>query len=63
MAIEPLKPSPIEPTRLVGCADKIQKALGWKPSGTFDDLVREMVNAEVELLSYSTFASVSGLTL
>jgi GDPmannose 4,6-dehydratase len=41
---------PIEPTGLVGCADKIRKTLGWKPSGTFQDLVREMVEAEVESL-------------
>src|ERR1700736_6461907 len=37
-----------EPTRLVGRADKIQKTLGWKPTGTFDQLVREMVEAELE---------------
>jgi GDPmannose 4,6-dehydratase len=41
---------PIEPARLVGRADKIQKTLGWKPSGSFEQLVREMVEAEVELL-------------
>src|SRR6266700_3497020 len=34
---------PIEPTRLVGCADKIKKILGWKLSGSFEQLVREMV--------------------
>lgn len=42
---------PMEPTRLVGCADKIRKTLKWKPSGSFQDLVREMVTAEVEALS------------
>ena len=41
---------PIEPARLVGCADKIRKMLGWKSTGTFQDLVREMVEAEVQLL-------------
>ena len=41
---------PIEPARLVGCADKIRKTLNWKPSATFEDLVREMVTAEVEML-------------
>ncbi|HWY41389.1 MAG TPA: GDP-mannose 4,6-dehydratase [Chthoniobacterales bacterium] len=41
---------PMEPTRLVGCADKIRKTLKWKPSGTFQDLVREMVEAELETL-------------
>jgi len=44
---------PIEPTRLVGCADKIRKTLKWQPSGTFQDLVREMVQAEVETVSKS----------
>jgi GDPmannose 4,6-dehydratase len=41
---------PMEPARLVGCADKIRKTLGWKPAGTFQDLVREMVQAEVEAI-------------
>lgn len=41
---------PIEPTQLVGRADKIRKTLDWKPSGTFDDLVREMVEAEINAL-------------
>jgi GDPmannose 4,6-dehydratase len=41
---------PIEPTRLVGCANKIRKTLDWRPSGTFKDLVREMVRAELETL-------------
>src|SRR6202045_3926723 len=44
---------PIEPARLVGCADKIRKNLGWKPSGSFERLVREMVEKEVEELSKS----------
>ena len=41
---------PIEPARLVGDASKIRKTLGWKPSAGFEQLVREMVEAEVELL-------------
>ena len=42
---------PAEPARLVGCADKIRKTLGWKPTGTFRELVREMVEAEIRMLS------------
>lgn len=38
---------PTEPARLVGCADKIRRMLGWKPTGTFPQLVREMVEAEL----------------
>src|SRR6476620_3191294 len=36
-----------EPARLAGCTDKIRKKLGWKPAGTFRELVREMVGAEL----------------
>jgi GDPmannose 4,6-dehydratase len=50
---DPAFDRPIEPARLVGCADKIQKTLRWKPSGSFEELVREMVTAEVEALSKS----------
>ena len=38
---------PTEPVRLVGCAEKIRKTLGWKPTGSFAQLVREMVEAEL----------------
>ena len=48
---DPAFDRPIEPTRLVGCADKIRKALGWKPSGNFEQLVREMVEAELHQLA------------
>src|SRR6266702_4388969 len=44
---DPAFDRPIEPARLVGCADKIKKILGWKPSGSFEQLVREMVEAEL----------------
>ncbi len=41
---------PAEPARLVGCADKIRKRLDWEPTGTFSDLVREMVEGELSQL-------------
>src|SRR5436309_7680290 len=44
---DPAFDRPAEPARLVGCADKIRKKLGWKPAGTFRELVREMVEAEL----------------
>jgi GDPmannose 4,6-dehydratase len=47
---DPAFDRPTEPARLVGCADKIKKNLGWKPSGSFEQLVREMVEAELEQL-------------
>lgn len=33
--------------QLVGCAHKIRATLGWQPTGTFDQLVQEMVEAEL----------------
>ncbi len=41
---------PADPVGLVGSADKIRTTLDWKPSGNFDALVREMVEAELEAL-------------
>jgi GDPmannose 4,6-dehydratase len=38
---------PTEPARLIGSADKIRKTLGWKPAGSFRQLVHEMVEAEL----------------
>jgi GDPmannose 4,6-dehydratase len=48
---DPAFDRPIEPAWLVGCADKIRKTLGWKPSGNFEQLVREMVEAELDQLA------------
>jgi GDPmannose 4,6-dehydratase len=36
-----------DPARLVGSPEKIKTVLGWRPGGSFADLVREMVNAEL----------------
>jgi len=44
---DPAFDRPAEPARLTGCADKIRKKLGWKPVGTFRELVGEMVAAEL----------------
>lgn len=38
---------PAEPTQLVGSPAKIERVLGWKPKHDFQDLVREMVEAEL----------------
>src|SRR5436305_15013532 len=38
---------PSDPVHLVGSTEKIKKALGWQPTGSFDELVREMVEAEL----------------
>src|ERR1700736_144075 len=38
---------PADPARLVGSPAKIKAELGWQPRGSFSDLVREMVEAEL----------------
>ncbi|HVF72971.1 MAG TPA: GDP-mannose 4,6-dehydratase [Chthoniobacterales bacterium] len=38
---------PSDPARLVGSPAKIKAATGWEPRGSFEDLVREMVEAEL----------------
>ena len=40
-----------DPTMLVGDSKKIRQTLGWKPSRNFQQLVREMVEAELANLS------------
>jgi GDPmannose 4,6-dehydratase len=40
-----------DPARLVGSAEKIKANLGWRPTGSFAELVREMVDAELALVS------------
>jgi GDPmannose 4,6-dehydratase len=47
---DPAFQRPIDPAHLVGNPDKIRKTLGWKPSGSFEQLVREMVEAELAAL-------------
>jgi GDPmannose 4,6-dehydratase len=47
---DPAFDRPAEPAQLVGNAEKIRKTLGWKPTGTFEQLVREMVEAELKTI-------------
>lgn len=42
---------PAEVDLLIGDATKAQRVLGWKPTYSFQDLVREMVRSDLELLS------------
>ncbi|HYJ05160.1 MAG TPA: GDP-mannose 4,6-dehydratase [Chthoniobacterales bacterium] len=41
---------PTDPARLVGSPAKIKADLGWQPQGSFEDLVREMVEAELSAI-------------
>ena len=41
---------PAEVDFLIGDSTKARKVLGWKPRTTFKDLVKTMVEADIELL-------------
>jgi GDPmannose 4,6-dehydratase len=41
---------PADPARLVGSPEKIKAELGWEPRGSFENLVREMVEAELAVI-------------
>jgi GDPmannose 4,6-dehydratase len=43
-----------DPAKLVGSAAKAERVLGWKPSGSFPQLVREMVAAELAAIDQET---------
>jgi GDPmannose 4,6-dehydratase len=40
-----------EPANLIGDASKAKRILGWQPKTTFEDLIREMTEAELKELS------------
>src|SRR3954463_4393127 len=50
---DPAFDRPADPARLVGSPAKIQRELGWRPRGSFADLVREMVEAELAMADSS----------
>ncbi len=49
---------PAEPTLLLGSPAKIRQTLGWSATVKFSDLVREMVEAELEKIPKSEGASL-----
>jgi GDPmannose 4,6-dehydratase len=51
---------PAEVDLLIGDTTKAQKVLGWKPAVNFAALVKEMVDADMELIG-STFHRESAL--
>jgi GDPmannose 4,6-dehydratase len=48
---DPALVRPAEVDLLIGDASKARKVLGWKPKVGFHDLVRQMVRADVDLLT------------
>jgi GDPmannose 4,6-dehydratase len=52
---------PAEVDQLVGDSTKARKVLGWRPKYTFDELVREMVQSDLEALSRAEGREISRL--
>lgn len=50
VSVDPSFYRPNEPVQLVGCIDKIQTQLGWKPQHSFEQLVELMVDHDLKLL-------------
>lgn len=53
VSVDPAFYRPDEPVQLVGCIDKIQTQLGWKPHSSFNRLVELMVDYDLKELSNS----------
>lgn len=53
VSVDPAFYRPDEPVQLVGCIDKIQNQLGWKPHSSFNRLVELMVDYDLKELSNS----------
>jgi GDPmannose 4,6-dehydratase len=51
---DPRYERPAEVDLLLGDASKAKKILDWEPKVRFDELVRIMVDADVDLLSHNT---------
>lgn len=50
--VDPAFYRPDEPVQLVGCVDKIQTQLGWKPQYSFEQLVELMVDYDLKELRH-----------
>jgi GDPmannose 4,6-dehydratase len=48
---------PAEVDHLIGDASKAKERLGWEPTTSFEELVRGMVDADIELLSNTALQS------
>jgi GDPmannose 4,6-dehydratase len=60
LAIDPRYFRPAEVDNLLGDPSKAAKCLGWKPRVTFDELVREMTEADLKLAEQDQLMAQSG---
>ncbi len=59
VSVDPEFYRPNESVQLVGCIDKIQTQLNWKPQYSFEDLVRIMVDYDLQKLKNSSALPMS----
>ena len=60
VTVDPRFFRPAEVDHLLGDATKAREKLGWTPKTSFDDLVREMVERDLERLRPDTKTPESG---
>lgn len=61
--VDPKYFRPTEVELLIGDASKAQEKLGWKPKYELKDIVKEMVEADVELFQKERFLSEAGFKI
>lgn len=60
VSVDPAYYRPTEVDLLIGDATKAQKLLGWKPAYTLDELVEEMVVADIDLIKKEIYLNAGG---
>ena len=60
MEIDPRYYRPAEVDLLIGDPRKAQKILGWKNRHTLDELIKEMVNADIEVFKKDKYLMDGG---
>ena len=58
--VDPRYFRPAEVDSLLGDATRIRERLGWKPEVSFDELVREMVEADLALARRDALVAKEG---
>ena len=51
VALDPALARPVDPPDLVGDASKARRLLGWRPTVSFEEIVRQMVDADLRELA------------
>jgi GDPmannose 4,6-dehydratase len=62
VVIDPRLVRPAEVDLLLGDASKAKKVLGWKPTVTFEELVKMMVDADIERFKHPTVVQEDSFT-